>query len=474
MQESIIKQIRLLPEKPLETKESDPFLEDRLGFKDSVIRLSQILQQIETPFTMAIYGGWGTGKTSFMRMLKAYMNVMEESKDKFDFFWFDAWKYENESSLLLPFLSLMGKDFPNHRRVIRKVTKIGAAVLLSGIDAVLRLTKLKALSINSISKNLKLCENQIEIASDSWVSNIDLLRDEFQKLVTEITKSNKKFVVFIDDLDRCMPENVVKLIEDIRHFLSVENTVFIIGVDRDVLAKGIQARYKSSFLISGEEYLEKIINISFDLPSEQEYENNDFVLETARKLTELSFYEQIKDELLEFNKTICVLGSNNPRKLRKLTLRYLFFLTLPDYKEYIREIVIKLIVFKELFPDAYQAKRTAGLVNYFPVKSSSEFEKLLWDSPQITRKDKEDGCPKGFLNIVLEPRYYNLGRFSRKVEIQIKAFNKNKASIESELNSGNKYSNHENRTAISELISSKYKTYHSEYFKLIDFIFSLS
>lgn len=82
------------------------------------------------------------------------------------------------------------------------------------------------------------------------------------------------FVVFIDDLDRCLPENAVAVLELIKTLLNVESFAFVIALDDEVIERGIAHRYKDyrfenkkpDMPITGFEYLEKIIHLPFRLP----------------------------------------------------------------------------------------------------------------------------------------------------------------------------------------------------------------
>ncbi len=68
-----LNKIRLCPEKPIEVPEENIFEHDILGFHDSITLLSQVINNIETPFTVGIFGSWGSGKTFFMKLLQAYL-----------------------------------------------------------------------------------------------------------------------------------------------------------------------------------------------------------------------------------------------------------------------------------------------------------------------------------------------------------------------------------------------------------------
>ena len=82
---------------------------------------------------------------------------------------------------------------------------------------------------------------------------------------------------FVDDLDRCLPEKAIEVLEAIKLFLDVENCVFILGLDQEVIARGIEMKYKElgakqdgdnqhRFTVEGIRYLEKIIQLPFQIP----------------------------------------------------------------------------------------------------------------------------------------------------------------------------------------------------------------
>jgi formylglycine-generating enzyme required for sulfatase activity len=83
------------------------------------------------------------------------------------------------------------------------------------------------------------------------------------------------FVVFVDDLDRCLPEKAVEMLELIKTIFNVESFAFVLALDDEVIERGIGHRYKDYHLqgkkpempITGFEYLEKIIHLPFRLPA---------------------------------------------------------------------------------------------------------------------------------------------------------------------------------------------------------------
>jgi len=90
-------------------------------------------------------------------------------------------------------------------------------------------------------------------------------------------KEMLRIVVFIDDLDRCLPEKAVELLEAIKLFLDIPGYLFVLGVDKEVVKKGIAYRYRhfehkeakqeAGLIISPEDYLEKMIQLPLELPT---------------------------------------------------------------------------------------------------------------------------------------------------------------------------------------------------------------
>ena len=97
--------------------------------------------------------------------------------------------------------------------------------------------------------------------------------DEYKKIIEDYVGKRGRLVVFIDDLDRCLPEKAIDILEAIKLFLHVPHSIFVIGADREIIVNGIMVKYgknsDDSQRVSddwGMNYLEKIIQIPFTLP----------------------------------------------------------------------------------------------------------------------------------------------------------------------------------------------------------------
>lgn len=189
----------------------------------------------------------------------------------------------------------------------------------------------------NVDANLKTLENTLALIkreeSQTYFEHIQHLEQFHEKFreLTELTlaqlegKHNKRLVFFIDDLDRCEPEKAVAVLEAIKLFLSNEHTVFVLGVDDQVIQAGLKQRYGDWLLaLSGQEsgnphgpsgvrpyhleYLEKIIQLPFTLPALTDSEVGAFV---HRRL-----HQDLRSSLaVELIRQGC---EYNPRKLNRL------------------------------------------------------------------------------------------------------------------------------------------------------------
>lgn len=92
--------------------------------------------------------------------------------------------------------------------------------------------------------------------------------------LTEGDATRLRLVVLIDDLDRCLPEKAIQVLESIKLFLNVPGFSFVLAVDDEVVERGIAHRYRDYATandgdrpapISGAEYLEKIVHLPVHL-----------------------------------------------------------------------------------------------------------------------------------------------------------------------------------------------------------------
>ncbi|HXQ37245.1 MAG TPA: P-loop NTPase fold protein, partial [Anaerolineales bacterium] len=104
--------IRYLPDSFIEEEGKD-----LLGFNEFAKSTLAAIRYSEPPFTWGIYGDWGSGKTSLMKLIKGRMetdlkNPEPSSQEALHIpVWFNAWEYENELNIIYPLFYAIDRDF---------------------------------------------------------------------------------------------------------------------------------------------------------------------------------------------------------------------------------------------------------------------------------------------------------------------------------------------------------------------------
>jgi len=108
-----------------------------------------------------------------------------------------------------------------------------------------------------------------------------------------------QLLVAIDDLDRCLPEQALEIFEAIKLFIDLPRTYFLVAMDQDIIQHALNLRYKQEQLIRpqirAEQYTEKMIDLSFSVPSILESNFKKYVrneLPNGEKL--INIYETLK------------------------------------------------------------------------------------------------------------------------------------------------------------------------------------
>ena len=260
----------------IEVPEGDPFANDRLDRRDQIQAIAAILAKVEGPFVLAVDAPWGEGKTTFLRIGQAYLR--KQGSLVVDF---NAWETDFCDD---PFIALTteviqgletfstedaGDEIAEALKPLRKRSRsfiswrtvsMGAKFLVqlkTGIDASSLIDVLS-------QEDEKLAESKIK----SYEAQKRLMHSFTEALtkVGALTKgaTGRPLVIFIDELDRCRPTYAIELLETIKHLFSVDNVVFILGINRQQLSHSVRAVYGEQF--GAEKYLSRLIDIDLDLP----------------------------------------------------------------------------------------------------------------------------------------------------------------------------------------------------------------
>ncbi len=280
--------------------------EDVLGVQKYIDGLSGFIRSCDTPLTIAIQGDWGSGKTSFMNMIRQQVGDVVVSV------WFNTWQFSqfNLGNLLtINLLTALVDTLNKGENEASKVKECIGHIMTAGLK----------LGNGVLSDKLGLDIIDATKSNENLVETIARLKGEFQKCVDCALEKKKKdrLVVFIDDLDRLPPQRAVEVLEILKIFLDCEKCVFVLAIDYAVVCRGISLKYGEDFNEKkGRSFFDKIIQVPFKMPIAH-YEIERYIEKAIRDMDFDTRYLHAYIEMVT-----CSIGYN-PRSMKRLLNSFL-------------------------------------------------------------------------------------------------------------------------------------------------------
>jgi formylglycine-generating enzyme required for sulfatase activity len=368
------------PAPPQGILSDQPASEDQLNFAPYAKTLADIIAdpKTATPLTIGVFGSWGQGKTSLMRMVERMVTKQPDADFSVQPVWFNAWLYSQQQSLWRALISRVlnaVQQFPTLGTKACKNLRNLEARLYSmpspGSQMVLPAGTLAELSGASLPPlmGLELLRRQAEHDGDDeksahlttligdmafsearQISALDDFRRELESISKDCIVAHGRLAVFVDDLDRCLPDKAVEVLEAIKLFLDVPGCVFVLGIAREVLEQGIKVRYRDyETQLNGAEYLEKIIQIPFSLPPIDEKAVKHYVTDIAGA--------SLPDPRCE---TVFSVGLEpNPRRIKRTLNIFLLLWKLAQNRADLLDVIkpvrlAKLVIIQQYHPRLFE------------------------------------------------------------------------------------------------------------------------
>ena len=241
------------------------------------------------PFTIGVFADWGLGKTSVLRQAKSLIENDPKNANVVTV-WFNAWQYEKEEHPIVPLVASVVRDIEKKladaegvsdtlRETLAGISRSLRAIAY-GLSAKVKLTVplVGEVEVGIDPKEMIDRQEKLEAHEDPLLERT-LYYNAFETLEKvagspdpKTPDPEHKIVVFVDDLDRCLPPQGLKLLESIKLVLAQRGFIFVLAVDRRVLEAYLDKLYSEEFGMKdykdrGTSYLDKIVQLPLPLPS---------------------------------------------------------------------------------------------------------------------------------------------------------------------------------------------------------------
>ncbi|WP_404273745.1 P-loop NTPase fold protein [Yersinia intermedia] len=264
---------------------------------------SMLKQANGEPISIGVSGGWGAGKSSLVKMIASRLQDNErleasnQAEHSFVVLTFNPWLYQDFESARSALLQIVGDEIVRlsreNKTLSAKATELWRRINLLRVaqlsgEAALTLTT--GIPVGSLGKTVcKLAgwfmseDKSSDGASDteslelsaggllkpsepfSMPAHIQAFRDTLESILDELKIT---LVIFVDDLDRCLPQTAISTLESIRLLLFIRRSAFVIAADNDFIKAAVKVHFDGAGITSdvATNYFDKLIQVPLHVP----------------------------------------------------------------------------------------------------------------------------------------------------------------------------------------------------------------
>ena len=276
---------------------------DYLNFGVVADACANLLQQAEgVPISIGVSGGWGAGKSSLVRMIAERLSsATVPNENTYVVVTFNPWLYQDFEGARSALLQLVGDEvlrlaasnetlYKKAKRLLQRINMLRlvqmggeiAATIVTGVPV--GMVGRALLKVGGIFGSAGKAEDEPESSDEakgdkskgdtpllkpaepvSLPNEIQAFRDALEELLCELKIT---LVVFVDDIDRCLPKTAISTLESIRLLLFLKRSAFVIAGDKNFIESAVRIHFAGTEITSeiATNYFDKLIQVPLQVP----------------------------------------------------------------------------------------------------------------------------------------------------------------------------------------------------------------
>ena len=199
---------------------------------------------------LALYGPWGSGKSTVLNYVEYHLDQVCEEKRPI-VVTFNPWWFSGQENLARAFLGQLQAVLPSKSENFKKLSGL-LGDFAEGVGGLIDLSGMTGGTAGKLGRFVR-------VVTKRKPKDVPALKSEISKI---LKIAGKRILIVIDDIDRLTPEETRQLFTVIKALADFPNVIYLLAFDRDVAAKAI----KQQSGLPGKNYLEKIIQVPFEIP----------------------------------------------------------------------------------------------------------------------------------------------------------------------------------------------------------------
>ena len=286
--------------------------QDKIGREEVVDKICGLVDSLEKDknFCLALNGEWGSGKSFVLSMIEEKLS----QKSEYIVIKYDAWENSFYYEPLIAILSCVIDCLESKLSKMKGYGKVAVEVGKNKVKEIVEKLSESGGKIGFVAKLIKdLTEivpnfKNVSLATDTKDAQLEIFRSykslllEVKELLNKLTKKvfveNKqtKLAILVDEIDRCLPDEQLKILERLHHLFGVNNCAVIVALNREQVTN----TYSKICGGNGKEYLRKFFDYNFELPMLNVEFFKNGLWDNIVENDEFKFMEVVSKKQLEF------------------------------------------------------------------------------------------------------------------------------------------------------------------------------
>lgn len=249
----------------------------RRAFVDRMIEVTETIASNQKNVCYALNGAWGVGKSFVLELFEQYVKneqSEETASNKYFLFHYNCWEYDYYEEPLVAIVSSMLDEMEKQEKLFSSQAKaiiksalkiIGKGLLAKGNELVEEKTGINLEEVASVIRDANETRIKELEENEKYDSNFNFKKtlNAMKETVKSISKE-KTLIFVVDELDRCLPEYAIKVLERLHHvFDNIPNVQVIIAVDKKQFEHTVKNIYGEGTNV--DKYLAKFIDFEMNL-----------------------------------------------------------------------------------------------------------------------------------------------------------------------------------------------------------------
>lgn len=223
-----------------------------------------ISNQKQESLVISLNGKWGSGKSSILNMVKEELLRKKNTVKKqmiphiIDF---TPWNFLSQDNIIEQFFNTLQSNF-KYSKLKKLLLSAGKIVTSDNFVESLDYIPIPSTAVVAIKKLSKAFKNYIS-AVENKSADLISKKDAVEKF---LKKSKIHFIVFIDDLDRLNDSEIKLIFQLIKSVCGFSNITYLLAYDKAIIGKALQSEQIGEDGIDGFKYLEKLVQVEFNVP----------------------------------------------------------------------------------------------------------------------------------------------------------------------------------------------------------------